>query len=71
VGLNPGEAAPEDTEALSHKVLPFQEALALAVSGAITDAMTVAALLRAHHMAIVGEIPRTLAALMLHSDGKE
>lgn len=71
LGLNAGEASPEDTEALSHKVLSFQEALALAVSGAITDAMTVAALLRAHHMAITGEIPPALAGLMLSSGDKE
>ncbi len=67
LGLRPGPSAPEDTEALSHKVLPFQEVLAMAVSGAITDSLTVAALLRAHHMAVTGEIPPALAALMLKS----
>jgi 8-oxo-dGTP pyrophosphatase MutT (NUDIX family) len=67
LGLNSGEAAPDDTEALAHKVLPFGEALAQALSGVITDAMTVAALLRAHHMAVTGEIPPALAALMLNS----
>lgn len=65
LGLNRGLAAPEDTEVLQHRVIPFREALAQALSGAITDAMTVAALLRAHHMAVTGEIPPALAALML------
>jgi 8-oxo-dGTP pyrophosphatase MutT (NUDIX family) len=67
LGLNPGLAAPEDTEALAHKVLPFRAVLDLVLTGAITDAMTVAAVLRAHHMAVTGEIPPALAALMLNS----
>ncbi len=66
-GLNAGLAAPEDTEALAHKVLPFTEVLERVLTGAITDAMTVAAVLRAHHMAVTGEIPPALAALMLNS----
>ncbi len=71
LGLNPGESAPDDTESLAHKVLPFGEALAQALSGAITDAMTVAALLRAHHMAVTGEIPSALAKAMLNKSDKE
>lgn len=67
LGLNAGEAKPEDTEVLAHKVMPFRAALGLAVSGAFTDSMTVAALLRAHHMAVTGEISPALAALMLNS----
>jgi 8-oxo-dGTP pyrophosphatase MutT (NUDIX family) len=67
LSLNAGPAAPDDTEALAHKVLPFQEVLEMVLSGAITDSMTVAAVLRAHHMAVTGEIPPALAALMLKS----
>jgi ADP-ribose pyrophosphatase len=66
-GLQPGQAAPEDTELLAHKRLPFRDVLNLALSGAITDAMTVAGLLRAHHMAVTGEIEPALAASMLGS----
>lgn len=66
-GLSPGVAAPDETERLDHKVVPFGEALAMAASGQIRDALTVAALLRAHHMAVSGEIEPALAAAMLDS----
>jgi 8-oxo-dGTP pyrophosphatase MutT (NUDIX family) len=65
--LSPGLAAPEETERLAYKRMPFLEALNLVLSGAITDSMTVAGLLRAHHMAVTGEIPSALAASMLGS----
>jgi 8-oxo-dGTP pyrophosphatase MutT (NUDIX family) len=65
--LTSGIADPEGTEALSHRVVPFAQALHLAVTGALTDSMTVAGLLRAHHMAVCGEIEPALAALMLES----
>jgi len=35
------------------------------VSGEITDALTVAAILRAHHMAVTGRLPEALARVML------
>lgn len=66
--LKAGPAAPEGTEKLSHRIVPFAQALHLAVTGALTDSMTVAGLLRAHHMAICGEIEPALAALMLESN---
>ncbi len=66
-GLQAGAAAPEDTEALAYKRMPFRAALALALTGAFTDSMTVAGLLRAHHMAVTGEIEPALAASMLGS----
>lgn len=66
-GLKAGAAAPDDTEALAYKRMPFRAALDLALSGAMTDAMTVAGLLRAHHMAVTGEIEPALAASMLGS----
>jgi hypothetical protein len=35
------------------------------LSGHIRDSLTVAAMLRAHHMAVTGELPADLAAAML------
>lgn len=64
-GLIAGPASPDETERLDHKVVPFVAALDMAITGKIRDALTVAALLRAHHMAVSGEIEPALAALML------
>lgn len=64
-GLTPGVAQPEDVEVLKRASAPFQEVLAAVVSGRIRDAMTVAAVLRAHHMAVVGDLPAPLAQAIL------
>jgi 8-oxo-dGTP pyrophosphatase MutT (NUDIX family) len=45
-GLVPGETQHEETEDISVKILPLAEAVELAMSGEITDALSVAALLR-------------------------
>jgi 8-oxo-dGTP pyrophosphatase MutT (NUDIX family) len=45
-GLSFGEPEPDDTEALALKRLPFEEAYQMALDGRITDAISVAALLR-------------------------
>ncbi|WP_300543192.1 NUDIX hydrolase [Maricaulis sp.] len=60
-----GEPEPEGTEDLLTRRLPFRDALAEAMSGKITDALTVAMLLRAYYMALEGELDETLAAAML------
>jgi 8-oxo-dGTP pyrophosphatase MutT (NUDIX family) len=65
LGLSRVPAAPEETEVLAHRLVPFRDALAEAVDGRITDAMTVATLLRAHHMATSGVLPPDLARRML------
>ena len=66
LGLTAIEAvSKDDTEDLAVVRAPFSEALALAVSGAIQDSLTVAMLLRAHHMAVIGELPSHLASNML------
>ncbi len=65
LGLKPGEARPEATEVLKRRTAPFMEALARAADGRIRDAMTVAALFRAHHMAVTGQLPPHLARAML------
>jgi 8-oxo-dGTP pyrophosphatase MutT (NUDIX family) len=64
-GLSPGAHAPEPVEVLRNRLVPFREVLADVAAGRITDAMTVATVLRAHHMAVTGEIDASLAAAML------
>jgi len=46
-GLTAGHAAPDGTEALDVRWLPFDEVLAMTLDGRITDAMTVIAVQRA------------------------
>ncbi len=43
-GLVPGERRPEGTEKLSVRRLPFREALAMALNGEITDALSLVAI---------------------------
>lgn len=65
LGLTPGTAAPEPTEVLRHRRAPFREVLTRVADGRIRDSMTVAAVLRAHHMAVTGALPGALAEAML------
>lgn len=67
--LTPGQASPEPTEVLRRRTAPFKEVLAMVVDGRIRDSMTVAAVLRAHHMAVTGELPAALARAMLAAAG--
>jgi 8-oxo-dGTP pyrophosphatase MutT (NUDIX family) len=64
-GLSAGAYQPEATEVLKHKRVHFQELLARVASGYVRDAMTVAAALRAYHMAMTGQLPQALARAML------
>lgn len=68
--LEPGEANPEATEVLQRRVAPFMEVLARVADGRIRDSMTVAAVLRAHHMAVTGALPPALAQAMLGQGDK-
>lgn len=63
--LTPGPDSPEEVEILKRRVAPFSEVVARAAEGKITDSLTVAALFRAHHMAVTGELPDALARVML------
>lgn len=45
-GLNMGVAAPEETEDLQLRKLPFEEAYRMVLDGTITDSMSVAAILK-------------------------
>lgn len=64
-GLTAVEHAPDPTEALAVARVPFGEALKAATSGRIQDAITVAMLLRLHHMAHQGELSAGLTRLVL------
>lgn len=63
--LSQGEAQPEGTEVLRRRSAHFLDVLERAVDGRIRDALTVAAVLRAHHMAVTGQLPAALTAAML------
>ena len=63
--LTPTATAPDETEDLAIVRVPFGVALDAAVSGHMPDSLTVALLLRVHHMAVKGELPEGLARLVL------
>lgn len=68
--LTAGTAQPEEVEVLRHRRAHFTEVLARVIDGRIRDSLTVAAVLRAHHMAVSGQLPEALAAAMLRGDGR-
>lgn len=55
----------DDTEDIALARVPFREALDAAMNGHLRDALTVAMLLRAYHMAREGHLPGALASAML------
>jgi len=65
MGLSPTNGEPDETEDFAVARVPFREALDAATAGHMPDAITVALLLRTHHMAVRGELPADLAALIL------
>ena len=69
MGFAAADTDPDATEALAVERVPFREVLDAVVNGWITDAMTVAMVLRAYHMAREGELPDALARLMLGESG--
>ncbi len=62
--LEQGQDNPDDTERLAIRRLPFVQAFAMAMSGEITDAMTVAALFKCRLLAAAGELPVEIAELL-------
>lgn len=64
-GLTGTPREPDPTEQLAVIRVPFREALRAATAGHIQDAITVAMLLRIHHMAHEGELNPVLAASVL------
>ncbi len=63
--LSPTATAPDETEDLAIARVPFAEALDAAVAGHMPDSLTVALLLRVHHMACKGELPADLVRRVL------
>jgi 8-oxo-dGTP pyrophosphatase MutT (NUDIX family) len=63
--LEQGLPSPDGTERLQLLRAPFREALKRAADGRISDSLTVAALLRAHHMASEGALPARVAEAIL------
>ncbi|MDX2234331.1 MAG: NUDIX hydrolase [Hyphomonadaceae bacterium] len=64
-GLSPGDAAPEATEVLRNRTAPFLQVLGDVTSGRIRDSLTVAAVLRAYHMAKTGALDPIISKAML------
>jgi ADP-ribose pyrophosphatase len=56
MGLTLGVAEPEETEELVLRKLPFEEAYQMAMTGAITDSMSVAALLKTKLLLLEGKL---------------
>lgn len=63
--LAQGEASPEPMEVLKRQRAPFRDVLDAVVDGRIRDSMSVAAVLRAHHMAVTDQMPAPLKHAML------
>jgi len=55
-GLTEGPSAPESTEDLQIKKIPFAKALEMVLAGEITDAISVAALLKTAHLLSSGSL---------------
>jgi 8-oxo-dGTP pyrophosphatase MutT (NUDIX family) len=64
-GLSAIARAPDDTEDLALVRVGFRQALLAAADGHIQDSITVAMLLRVHHMAYEGELDPSLATAIL------
>lgn len=65
-GLSPARPIPADeTEVLRRRRAPFLDVIARIGTGEISDAMTIAGALKAHHMAVTGALPDALARAML------
>ncbi len=64
-GLTQAEAAPDDTEAFEYARVPFSHLLKAVIIGQVRDSLTVASVLRLHHMATSGELPPPLCEAVM------
>ncbi len=69
--LHQGESAPDDCERLEVRRLPFYDALDMVWAGEITDAMSVATILRVALMVQRGEVPDPVMAALTRSKAGE
>lgn len=64
-GLTQGAPNPDEDEVLTFRRAAFGDVLAEVLDGRITDSLTVAAILRVHHMAATGGLAPSLAQMIL------
>ena len=66
-GLGPAASghAADETEAIALARVPFREVLTAVTKGHIQDVLTVAMVLRGHHMAVEGSLPGAISRAML------
>ncbi len=64
-GLTQADSAPDDTEHFEHARVPFSQLLKAVINGQVRDAITIACVLRVHHMAVTGDLPPALAGAVL------
>ena len=67
-GLSQAETEPDDTERFEYARVPFSHLLKAVIKGQVRDSLTVASVLRVHHMAVTGELPPQLSEAVLASD---
>jgi 8-oxo-dGTP pyrophosphatase MutT (NUDIX family) len=67
--ISHGTAAPEDSEQLQVRRLPLGRVFEMVAAGEITDAMSIAALLKLRLMALDGALPPDLAACVRRGTG--
>ena len=68
-GLEAGRACPDDTEVLAHRRVHFADVLEAVLDGTVREAVTVAAILCAQHMAISGALPAGVTHAILNRLG--
>ena len=68
-GLEAGRACPDDTEVLAHRRVHFADVLEAVLDGTVREAMTVAAIPCAQHMAISGALPAGVTHAILNRLG--
>ncbi len=64
-GLSQAETEPDDTEHFDYARVPFSHLLKAVINGQVRDAITIACVLRVHHMAVTGDLPSALAEAVL------
>lgn len=64
-GLEPGDASPEPSEALTIKEVSFTALLEMVMSGEIADSLTIVMTLTAYAKALRGEVPEPISAYIL------
>ncbi|WP_377808685.1 NUDIX hydrolase [Azospirillum sp. A29] len=62
--MEQGESAPDETEVLAVRRVPFVEVIDMVLAGAITDAMAVASLLKLRVLAAEDALPEDLAGIL-------